>query len=94
MKKIFQIVVVAVFVFSCKSELSKIDINQVELHRKYQDSILDLSKNADSNLMSLKMLISDYKNLKIDRIRYYKRKGFLNSCKDGEFDESFVVKHH
>ncbi|MCX6206742.1 MAG: hypothetical protein NTZ19_10875 [Bacteroidetes bacterium] len=28
------------------------------------------------------------------RIRYYKRKGFLNSCKDGEFDESFVVKHH
>ena len=55
MKKIFQIVVVAVFVFSCKSELSKIDINQVELHRKYQDSILDLSKNADSNLMSLKI---------------------------------------
>ncbi len=29
-----------------------------------------------------------------DRIRYYKRKGFLNRCKDGEFDESFVVKHH
>lgn len=66
MKKIFQIVVVAVFVFSCKSELSKIDINQVELHRKYQDSILDLSKNPDSNLISLKMLISDYKNLKIE----------------------------
>lgn len=66
MNRIFQIVVVAVFVFSCKSELSKIDINQVELHRKYQDSILDLSKNADSNLMSLKMLISDYKNLKIE----------------------------
>jgi hypothetical protein len=66
MKRIYQIVIVAVFAFSCKSELSKIDINQVELHRKYQDSILDLSKNPDSNFRSLKMLISEYKSLKID----------------------------
>ncbi len=30
----------------------------------------------------------------IIRIRYYKRKVFLGSCKDVEFDESFFVKHH
>ena len=66
MNKIFQIIIVAFFVTSCKSELSKIDINQVELHRKYQDSILNLSHNPDSNFQSLKTLISEYKNLKID----------------------------
>jgi len=32
-------------------------------------------------------------DISIFRIRYYKRKGFLDICKDGGFDESFVLKY-
>ena len=50
--------------------------------------------NNESDLEQIKFGLNFPVINKIDRIRYYKRKGFLNRCKDGEFDESFVVKHH
>ena len=61
----------ALFLFSCKSKLEKIDLNDIVSHRTYQDDALAKSKNFDDSLLILRSLIKDYRNLNGDNSNYY-----------------------
>ncbi len=56
--------IIIVGFFSCKSKLEKIDINNVEAHRNYQDSILRKSNTAELQYLDNRQLITDYLSLK------------------------------
>jgi hypothetical protein len=49
--------------FSCKSELKKIDIDDVEKHRAYQDTVLNQAADLNLKFSVLKDLISQYRLL-------------------------------
>ena len=53
----------AIFSLSCKSELEKIDIDDVEKHRAYQDTILSKTDDLGLKFIALKKLIAEYKLL-------------------------------
>jgi hypothetical protein len=62
MKKVIQIIAI-VFFISCKQSASKIEINDVEKHRAYQDSAIAKVKTPAEKFEVLKTLISEYVNL-------------------------------
>jgi len=56
-------IVFVFFIVSCKTELEKIDINNVEAHRAYQDTLINQSKDDNQKLEALKKLTSEYRAL-------------------------------
>ena len=67
-KYILSILLVVITLTSCKSELEKIDINNLDLQKAYQNKIIDTSKNSISKLNSIKQLISEYRKLEKENI--------------------------
>jgi hypothetical protein len=57
------------FAISCKKGAAKLDINDVEVHRAYQDSILNQTKSSIEGLQKLQLLIEEYKSLERDQDR-------------------------
>jgi hypothetical protein len=51
---------------SCKHGASRIDINDIESHRSYQDSLIVLGKTPSSQFLILKKLITEYRNIKYE----------------------------
>mgnify|MGYP003353618903 CR=1 FL=1 len=51
------------FVSSCKTGAANIDINDVEMHRAYQDTLIYKSKTSVEVIQCVKRLISEYKRL-------------------------------
>lgn len=49
---------------SCKSEVGKLDINDVESHRAYQDTLISNAEFPNGKLDAIRNLISQYTNLK------------------------------
>ncbi len=49
---------------SCKSEVEKLDINDVESHRAYQDTLISNAEFPNGKLDVIRNLISQYTNLK------------------------------
>jgi hypothetical protein len=64
MKFFFQLFVLSIFITSCKQGASKININDVEAHRDYQDSLLKpLLKSNEGYKEKLRLLINEYKSI-------------------------------
>jgi hypothetical protein len=64
-KKIIFFASILITVFSCKSDLEKIDINNVEAHRAYQDSLMNRDSTNPGKFLAVKGLINDYKKLNL-----------------------------
>lgn len=65
MKKIniLLFIVIAFFVSSCNSGAEKIGINNLEMHRAYQDSLILKYKLPEEKFNAIKLLISEYKKM-------------------------------
>jgi hypothetical protein len=59
------VIIISLFIHSCKSDLEKIDINNVEAHRAFQDSMLNKDSLLSGKFLILKGLINEYKSLNI-----------------------------
>jgi hypothetical protein len=58
-----------VSISSCKSNLEKIDINDVNAHRAYQDTLLAKDSSYEGRFVILKKLIEDYRSLYNDNLK-------------------------
>lgn len=65
MKKISLLFFIAItfFIASCNSGADKIGLNNVEMHRAYQDSLILKSKLPEEKLNTIKLLITEYKKI-------------------------------
>ena len=62
----FYIVSIVLLLFGCKTNLGKIDIDNIEENRAYQDSLFVKAKNVNEILSVSKKLIQEYQNLSDD----------------------------
>jgi len=62
------LIISSIQLVSCKSELEKINIDDVEKHRAYQDTILNKVVDQNVKFETLKQLISEYKSLENESI--------------------------
>jgi hypothetical protein len=60
------ILIFSIVLSSCEHGAAKLDINNIEVHRAYQDSILNQNNDPNIKISALKSLITEYRNLKID----------------------------
>jgi len=60
---LIKIIFLTIVLYGCKSGASKIDINDIEKHRAYQDSAIAKVKSPAEKLEVIKALISEYRNL-------------------------------
>ncbi len=51
-------------IFSCKSGVGKLDINDVEAHRAYQDTLISKADFPNGKINTIRSLISDYISIK------------------------------
>ena len=56
-------IAITFFIASCNSGADKIGLNNVEMHRAYQDSLILKSKLPEEKLNTIKLLITEYKKM-------------------------------
>jgi hypothetical protein len=66
MKNLIFCFFILLFAISCKHGVAKLDINDVEAHRTYQDSLLKKSSISIEKLQGIRQLINEYLNLKVE----------------------------
>jgi hypothetical protein len=66
MSRYLIVCLISIISISCNKGAAKLDINNLESHRNYQDSILKQSNDPNIKLVSLKGLISEYRNLDLE----------------------------
>ena len=66
MKKLLFGFFILLFAISCKKGAAKLDINDVEAHRGYQDSLIVKSKISIDKLQVIRQLINEYVNLEVE----------------------------
>ena len=65
MKNYFYLLIFFTIIISCKNGVEKIDINNIEAHRAYQDTILaNNNKDPKKFKIALSSLINEYRNIK------------------------------
>jgi len=64
--KNLSIIILSIVLSSCEHGAAKLDINNIEVHRAYQDSILHKNNDPNIKLSALKNLITEYRNLKLE----------------------------
>ncbi len=57
------IIPIIILFSSCKSELEKISLNDLEAQKNYQNKIIDTSKTSIAKFNSIKLLIKEYKKI-------------------------------
>lgn len=81
MKYLINIIILLIFFTSCKSEIQKIDLKDVEAHRNYQNKLIDSCKTSELKLITINRLITEYKKLDVkdnERAKLYYLIGRLN----------------
>lgn len=63
MKNITLFLFISIFIFSCKSELEKIDINDFDGNINYQNKLLDKDTSLEVKFDNVKKLISEYRSV-------------------------------
>lgn len=88
MKKLLFGFFILLFAISCKKGAAKLDINDVEAHRAYQDTILNrAAKNSSGFQETLKALIYEYNGIDVTdsnseiNLNYYKARLYDNVYK-------------
>lgn len=56
---------ILIIFFSCKHGAEKLDINDIEAHRAYQDSAIAKGKTSDEKILIIKKLVSEYLDLNL-----------------------------
>ena len=69
MKNIISLLIVSILLYSCNSDLENIDINNIDAHRQYQDSIINLDSTFTGKFFLVKKLISEYRQLDIKDLK-------------------------
>jgi hypothetical protein len=64
MKKLFSILFLFVIFYSCKSGANKLEINDIQGHRAYQDSIIAKGKDPKEKFLLINKLIAEYRDIK------------------------------
>ena len=65
MKNILFGLFILMFAISCKKGAAKLDINDVNAHRAYQDSLLKKSSISIEILQVIRQLVKEYRDLEI-----------------------------
>ena len=93
MIKYICICIVSLFAVSCKHGAAKLDINDIESHRAYQDTILNYAKANGEYSNTLSSLITEYKSLELEKsnvrenvnLDYYLARLYNNVLNDDYF---------
>jgi hypothetical protein len=67
MKIFFSIIFISLIVLGCGKGASKLDVNDIEAHRAYQDTLIVKVTSAVEKMKVIRNLISEYRNLDFDK---------------------------